>query len=90
MRMGDDEIKRIVREFALSWRGTIWNDLHHRLRSDMVDGAIMEHVRMAAAVEADAPFTASDLVGFRSRLIARLAAGIPRRGAPPWTFDFID
>lgn len=86
MRMDAQTIKVLVKEFANSTRGRIWYSLGSDLREALIDAAIMDHVRMAAACEADKPMTATELADFRDTVKAALEAGVPRRGDCPRQF----
>jgi hypothetical protein len=72
MRHDTDTLKRLAREFTSNWRADIWNPMGRAVQDALVDSYVMDHVRMAAAVNADLPMTPADLVDFRERLVAAM------------------
>ena len=78
MRMDSRMAGTLAHEFVRSRRSKLWWEFTDDLRNALLDALIMDHVRMASAVAADAPFTASDLCMLRQAVLTKLRRGISR------------
>ena len=81
MRTDKDTVRTLAREFARSRMADAWFAFSSDVRSALLDAAIMDHVRMAAACDADKPMTPSELVEFRRDFARELHRGVPRGSA---------
>lgn len=74
----DDRAAKVVAEWIADEHRGAWTYFDTPVRSALVDAGIMAHVRTARSADDGTPFTAADLIEFRDRIVALLAAGVGR------------
>lgn len=77
MRIDDKRTKMLAKDFIRSTRARLWNFVTDDVRHALIDAAVMDCIRLADAVENQAPLTPAELVLFRCNLIAALHRGVP-------------
>ena len=85
MRLDDRAAMNVAKRIATDHRHA-WSYMAAVLRAALIDAGIMAHVARAWASDADKPFTPTDLVQFRDRVIELLSDGIACCGSGRITF----